>query len=348
MQDRTIDKTCIVVGAGMAGLLAARTIEQAGIRTTVFEEGRAVGGRMSTSRLEDGVFDDGAQFFTLRDDSFAALVDQWVQEGVVAEWSRGFARPDGSYNEDGHPRYYAVGGMAAVPAHIARGLDVRTGARVAAIQESGSRWEVVIDGGTVESADAVIMTPPAEQSLAVVDAGDVRLAPSARATLEKIRYAPCISVMLVLEGPSGVPEPGAVQLSGQNGAGEPVWWLADNRRKGISPSAHAITIHGGPEFSAAHWDQTDDDVVSVLIEIAHHFIRSRVRSVRTRRWQYSQPIEPHSESCLVAVETPPLVFAGDAFGGAKVEGAALSGLAAAEQVRRLLRISCECFRGPVG
>lgn len=343
MQTRTIDKTCMVVGAGIAGLLAARTLEQAGIRTTVFEEGRTVGGRMSTSRLGDGVFDDGAQFFTVRDDGFAALVDEWVQEGVVAEWSRGFARPDGVYNEDGHPRYYAVGGMAAVPAHIARGLEARTGTRVAAIRESGSHWEVVIDGGTVESADAVIMTPPAQQSLAVVGAGDVRLAPSARAALEKIRFAPCISVMLVLDDSSGVPEPGAVQFSGQNGAGEPVWWLADNRRKGISTAAHAITIHGGPQFSAAHWDKTDDEVASVLIESAHHFVRSRVRSAMTRRWQHSQPVESHSESCLVAVETPPLVFAGDAFGGAKVEGAALSGLAAAEKVRRLLTTPRQCF-----
>ena len=336
MKADRIESTCVVVGAGISGLLAARTLEQAGIRTTVLEEAREPGGRMATSRMGSGVFDEGAQFFTVRDDSFAVLVEQWMKEGVVAEWSRGFARPDGSYNEDGHPRYYALGGMAAVPAHMARGLDVRTGARVAAIRQAGSRWEVVINGGTMESADAVIMTPPAEQSLAIVGAGGVRLSSSAREVLEKIRFAPCISVMLLLDGPSGVPEPGAVQFSGQNGAGEPVWWLADNRRKGISPSAHAITIHGGPQFSAAHWDRTDDEVESALIERVHHFLRSRVHSVQTRRWQYSQPVEPHTEPCLVAFANPPLVFAGDAFGGAKVEGAALSGLAAAAHVRRLL------------
>ena len=44
----------------------------------------------------------------------------------------------------------------------------------------------------------------------------------------------------------------------------------------------------------------------------------------------------HPDRCLVADRLPPLVFAGDAFGGAKVEGAALSGAAAAAAVASLL------------
>jgi predicted NAD/FAD-dependent oxidoreductase len=40
----------------------------------------------------------------------------------------------------------------------------------------------------------------------------------------------------------------------------------------------------------------------------------------------------HAQRCLVADLTPPLVLAGDAFGEAKIEGAALSGVAAAEAV----------------
>jgi predicted NAD/FAD-dependent oxidoreductase len=38
----------------------------------------------------------------------------------------------------------------------------------------------------------------------------------------------------------------------------------------------------------------------------------------------------YPERCLVAAKEPPLVFAGDGFGSPKVEGAALSGLAAAD------------------
>jgi predicted NAD/FAD-dependent oxidoreductase len=42
--------------------------------------------------------------------------------------------------------------------------------------------------------------------------------------------------------------------------------------------------------------------------------------------------QPHPEPCLVASEDPAFLFAGDAFGAAKVEGATLSGLAAADHL----------------
>ena len=59
-----------VVGAGMAGVVCARTLVQAGHRVTLFEKSRGLGGRMSTRRTEFGGFDHGAQYFTVRDARF--------------------------------------------------------------------------------------------------------------------------------------------------------------------------------------------------------------------------------------------------------------------------------------
>ncbi len=47
-----------------------------------------------------------------------------------------------------------------------------------------------------------------------------------------------------------------------------------------------------------------------------------------KRWRYAQPTTGYDERCL-ATDGAALVFAGDAFGEAKVEGAARSGMAAA-------------------
>ena len=71
-------KSCVIVGAGISGLLAANTLKQEAWTVTVLDKGRAVGGRMATRRVGEGTFDHGAQFFTVRGERFANLVEGWL------------------------------------------------------------------------------------------------------------------------------------------------------------------------------------------------------------------------------------------------------------------------------
>lgn len=112
-----IERSAVVVGAGLSGLMAARTLAARDWKVVVLDKGRGVGGRMATRRIStpDGrtaVLDHGAQFFTARDARFATLVDEWVRAGVVREWCRGFT------TNDGHPRYVANNGMTALTKHL--------------------------------------------------------------------------------------------------------------------------------------------------------------------------------------------------------------------------------------
>src|SRR4051812_4957183 len=112
-----------VIGAGLAGLLAARRLRDAGVDVVVRESGRVVGGRLATVDMgggHRGRADMGAQFFTVRSPEFRALVDDWLARSWVYEWCRGFADPP-----DGYPRYAATGGMVELAAHLADGLDIR-------------------------------------------------------------------------------------------------------------------------------------------------------------------------------------------------------------------------------
>ena len=313
----------------MAGLLAARTLQEQGLQVTVVDKGRGVGGRMATRRIGSAVFDHGAQFFTARDPKFAALVNAWIAAGAAQEWCRGFADSEGVTPDDGHLRYRGATGMTAIPKLLAQGLEVLLGQRVTSIEAQESQWRVRTDQDTEWTADALVLTAPVPQSLALLDIGGTRLPSKARTALEAVRYDPCIALMLQTE--SRLPLPGGMQWPG-----DPIAWIGDNRQKGISPHA-AVTLHAGAEFSRSHWEIGDQEIVSALLSAAAPWLSEPVSDVQLHRWRFAKPAALYPDACLALAAPFPLVFAGDAFGAPRVEGATLSGLAAAQAVFTLLQ-----------
>ncbi|MBK8314207.1 MAG: FAD-dependent oxidoreductase [Acidobacteria bacterium] len=314
----------------MSGLMAAHQLQAHGVNVTLLDKGRGVGGRLATRWTETpggarGYFDHGAQFFTVRDSRFQALVDEWLAAGLVREWSKGFPQTLDDTNDDGHPRYCGAAGMNAIARHLAQGLDVRLNAQVERLACDERQWHAQLTNGETFSAEALILTPPVPQSLALLAAFTPQWPASTLQALTDITYDPCFAVLAVLAAPSHLPAPGAMQIRQ-----EPIAWLADNQRKGISPAIPTVTIHAGPEFTRAHWDTPYDTVAQLLIEAASPWLGASVTSWQVQRWRYSQPQQLYPAPCLVVNQMPPLVLAGDGFGAARVEGAALSGLAAAD------------------
>jgi renalase len=322
--------SCIVVGAGISGLLAAGELQSEGWDVTVLEKGRSVGGRMATWRVGEGNFDHGAQFFTVRGERFADLVEGWLSAGIAAEWTRGFADAEVQPNEDGYPRYRGEEGMNSIPGHVSRGLDVHTGETVVTMDTSHGGWEVVCESGLRVASDALVLAAPVPLVLDLTSSGNYALPDETRRQLEAVSYDPCLALMVLLDGPTGVPEPGGMQIKG-----EPLDWIADNQRKGIS-EVPAITIHAGPQWSRSHFEDSETEIIHELISLAGHQLGTdltpSVVETSLTRWRHSWVANSHPEPCLVASDDPPLIFCGDAFGQPKVEGAALSGLAAADHL----------------
>lgn len=313
-------QSCLVVGAGLSGLLAAQRLQKTGWEVTVIDKGRGVGGRMATRRFDGAVFDHGAQFFTVRDPRFAVMVGEWQQAGHAEVWSRGFGQ------SDGHARYRGVPTMTALPKHLATGLDVRLQTRATRIEVAGGRWAVDTEQSGQFVADALILTSLVPQSLALV--GHL-LSEGDRVMLEAITYEPCFAVMAILDGPSQLPAPGVLQLHA-----EPIAWIGDNQRKGVSPEVPAVTIHTGPQFSREHLEDDMDAVARLVLGAAREWLGAKIVSYQVHRWRYSRPTSIYPEPVWVAPTTPSLIFAGDAFGGPRIEGAALSGLAAGNALSR--------------
>jgi len=311
----------LVIGAGMAGLIAAAELSRAGRRVRVLDKGRGPGGRMATRRLGGATLDHGAQFITARDARFAAVLEAGIQPGAVAEWCRGFTGA-----ADGHVRWRGNPGMSAVARHLASGLDLHLEMPVAALRRVGERWCAETATGHRITATAVVLTPPVPQSLAMLDSGGVPLPPELRTRLNAIEYERCLAVLAVLDGPSRIPPPGGVAL-----AEGPLAWIADNQQKGVSTEP-AATLHSTHAFSLERWDRDRQETGRVLLEAAAEWIGTGIRSFQVHGWRYSRPMRVEEAPCVLAIPSPPLVLAGDAFGGPRVEGAAISGWAAARTV----------------
>ena len=311
----------VVIGAGIAGLMAAQSLSKSGHDVVVVDKGRSPGGRIATRRIDDATLDHGAQFFTVRESLFESHVSEWIASGVVSEWCRGFDST--AQNNDGYPRYRGVRGMTDIAKHLAQGLDVRCNTLAFSIARGAtSKWQLKIDDGSVLDADAILVTCPLPQAYALLVTAGIELPES----MLRTEYDLTICLLAVLDRPSSVAKPGGLQ-----NPDEIFSFIADNAIKGIS-SAVALTMHANPQFSLEHWDTSTDDVQLLLLERAGPWIGdATVVTSQIKKWRLATPLTIWPERYWA---NDMIVLAGDAFGGPKIEGAALSGLAAANYLQQ--------------
>lgn len=311
----------LIIGTGISGLIAARELQRAGRRVLLLDKGKGLGGRLASRRIGAATFDHGAQFITTRDARFAEILKEAAKTGNMTEWCQGF-----NAAADGHTRWRGQPTMTAFAKHLAKDLTIQMETQVTTVKQVDDSYTIETSTGTTYSAAAVLLTPPVPQSLALLETGGIELDSAMHARLAAIQYERCIAVMAVLKQPSLIPPPGAVlPTSG------PVSWIADNQLKGISAEP-AITIHANLEFSLAHWDEDRMLSGQKLIDACQKWIGTEVLSYQVHGWRYSKPMQVDEQPCALLQSNPPLVMAGDAFAGPRVEGAALSGFAAAETI----------------
>lgn len=338
-----------IIGAGLAGLVAGQALDEAGHSVTLIDKGRSPGGRLATRRIGDAHFDHGAQFFTVRSKRFDEHVQRWIAGGVVTEWCRGF-HADGP---DGFPRFACPKGMNSLAKHLATGLDVRCSTMAFAVRPATSAaeqpaeqptaqtpeqrtqlpteqptrepigWTIVIDDGNTIEVDGLIVTTPVPQAFALLITSGVTLP----GELTSMEYDRTIGLLAVLDRPSAIPGAG-----GLHQPDETIGFIADNFIKGIS-QVPAITMHARAEWSEAHWNDDLSTLDAALRHAAAPWLGgAAIVESQVKKWRFATPRTPWPEPCWVAPgwEHRGLVLAGDAYGGPRVEGAALSGLAAAD------------------
>ncbi len=326
-----------VIGAGMSGLIGARTLAELGCEVTVFEKSRGLGGRAATRRADPALsFDHGAQYFTARDPHFIQHVATWIEQGIVAEWTGRIVRIEGTmaWPKIEQPRrYVGVPGMTAIAQHLAADLHIRRDTRIVRLNRVDEAWQVTDAAGQVYGPFShVIMSLPSPQ------ATDLLVDHAFAAETRAIPMTPCWAVMAAFERRIEAAWDGAFVH------GSPLAWVARNNSKpGRDSSNDCWVLHASPDWSAVHLDDDRDAVKATLLgafaEITAPSVLSPIH-LDAHRWLYSAtPLV--LDRLALSDGGRGLIVCGDWLAGGRIEGAFHSGVAAANCVLRHIGIPSE-------
>lgn len=323
----------LVVGAGVAGLAAARELAESGRRVRVLEAGPSPGGRLRSTRVGGELFDAGAAYLTARDPAFRRLVTRLAGEGVVAPWADRLHRWDGTALRGeplsgGERRWAAAQGLDAVTRSMAVGLDLHCEVRVRALMPADRGWQVLGEDGFEESASAVILAVPAPEAASLASTAGDAVDPFLLEEAGRTVTDPCLVLLALLEG-EAPPWRGIVGETG------PLQWIGLESSKRPS-SAVCVAIHASADRSRELWELADPQVVTALLADAASIggpLFSNPREAKLLRWCHARPAVLATSRALVSERGGrPLALCGDWCHSPRVEGAFLSGLAAAERL----------------
>ena len=262
-----------VIGAGLSGLACAEALAASGRVPVLFEKSAGVGGRMSTRRLQtpldEAGFDHGAQYFTVRDPGFGAVVAAWRAAGLAAPWPQA-----------GEAAWVGVPTMNAPMRALAERREVRRSQRINRLERLRSGWRLLGEGVAADPYDAVVVALPAEQAAALL--GPV--APSLAQVAADTPSAPCWTVMASWAVRLPI-EADVVRHAGAIG------WAARNSAKPGRGGPESWVLQAGSDWSRENLEQAADRVRTLLPSLLGEALGLQLPepiAARAHRWRYSR------------------------------------------------------------
>ncbi len=313
--------TVAVVGAGIAGAACARALVAAGVDVRVVDQGRVPGGRMASRTLGGRRVDLGASYFTAREPSFSAVVEDWVGRGLARPWTDAFhvAGPDGlGATKSGPLRYGAAGGLRSLVVDLLDGTAVE---QSTSIQQVGPGSSI---DGTAYDAVVLAMPDPQAERLLHPALTDERTAVGDRTWEPVLALAAGWDRRTWDEGFDGCFVEGSDVLG---------WVADDGRRRG--DGAPVLVAHSTSPFAAGRLVDpagAEPDLLAATRRLLG--IGTAPDWTYVQRWSLARPAGPREQPFHFGTEG--IGLCGDGWGTPKVETAWLSGHLLGQHLAELL------------
>ena len=331
-----------IIGVGMAGVVCARTLRQAGHNVTLFEKSRGLGGRMASRSSAFGSFDHGTQYFTVRDPRFELALG--TVPGVCKAWSANAVRvldPMGRVIEAGLPggerHWVATPGMnglvKAWAAPLVEDGNVQLQTRVTRISADPLRqkgWQLHTEGEDGSQRvyggfDKVILAiPPAQATDLLKASGQTALTKP----LKDVRVDPCWTLMVAY--PQAV-QPGLITIGPQWNAARSthhrIAWMARESSKPGRERIERWTVQASAPWSAEHLNDSAERITGKMLKAFAEItgIRATPAHAQAHRWLYAKTAQPLGQSHLW-FPAQGIGLCGDWCLGHRAEDAFVSGL----------------------
>lgn len=334
-----------VIGAGLAGLICARQLQQAGYRVAVIEKSRGLGGRVATRRLQQTCADHGVRYLENQGELSQQLIQILSDRQIIHPWLNVLYRLE---SETLHPispalRYAASTGITAIAKFLATDLEIRRGQRVVAIAPAANQWELQIESTTSElipnvQAKALVVAIPAPQALALLEPLDAAVPASFLEKLRSVEFEPCLSAIATY--PTARQQDLAFAEAVTFPKDSDLAWLSIESSKRPGDRQPAVVAQSSSEFAQRHLDTLDlQPAGRHLLEQAAKLVLPWLNAPETlqvHRWRYAFASQPLSDQYLETNTPLPLVCSGDWCGGRQMEDALRSGVAAAIAISQQL------------
>jgi predicted NAD/FAD-dependent oxidoreductase len=164
------------------------------------------------------------------------------------------------------------------------------GAAVTGIAPGADGWRLAFADGAERVFGGLVLAVPAPQAAALlrpVGHGFV-------GRLEGVVMAPCWTVMLGFEG--AVEGPDVVRPE----AGALAWIARENSRPGAAAGAVGYTVQASPDWSRAHLEDSNEDVVAALGRAFAEAtgVRAAPAHAVAHRWRYARAVVALGEDFL--------------------------------------------------
>ncbi|WP_413161900.1 NAD(P)/FAD-dependent oxidoreductase [Capilliphycus salinus ALCB114379] len=330
-----------IVGAGFAGLTAAKELQRAGNSVVVLEKSRGVGGRCATRRVSDLCIDHGVRYLQATGKETQSLIERLTANNVLQLWTDKICGFKDNLLQplQTQPLYIAPNGMNSVGKELAVGLDIWFNRRVERLTPTENKtWYLSLETTHPTAtekpqeveAKAVILAIPAPQALLLLEPLTSKLPPDFVEQVGSVEYDPCITVM------AGYSEnefnsknfPANAITFPEN---ETLAWVGFDSSKRQNSSQPIIVVQSSPKFAQNYLDTTDlQPVGELLLKSASDSLSlGNAEWIQVHRWRYAFCRKSLSVSCLTTSVPLPLVCCGDWCGGNdNIETALISGKAA--------------------